>query len=158
VRARAALLGLLLLAPLPAWASNYFLEQITALASRGEIRKLRRAGLRTTDDLARRGATAPGRQDLQRRTGIPLTRIVQLSSLADLMRLKGVGPDAARVMAAAGCRSIAELQQADPAALADAIKRVNDRAHLSTNPPRAENLVVWIAQAREIAPLFHPGS
>jgi predicted flap endonuclease-1-like 5' DNA nuclease len=148
-------LVLLLCAPL-ARASNYFLEQLRAVASRSEILKLRRAGLRTTDDLVRHGATAAARAALSRRSGVAAARLSQLCALSDLMRLRGVGPDAARVMHAAGCRSVADLQRADPQELADAIKRVNDRTRLSTNPPRAENLVAWIAQAQRLPVVYQP--
>ncbi|MCS6913630.1 MAG: DUF4332 domain-containing protein [Myxococcales bacterium] len=155
--ARLAMVVAVLLA-VPALGSNYFLDQIVSVASRSEIRRLKRAGVRTTDELARRGATPQGRTELHRRTGISLSRLSYLSSLADLMRLRGIGPDAARVLVAAGCRSVAELQQADPYALAEVIQRVNDRARLSTNPPRAENLQAWIAQARQMVPLYTPDS
>ena len=85
-----------------------------------------------------------------------LQRLSLLGAQTDLMRLRGIGPDAARVLVAAGCRGLAELQQSDPQALADAVKRTNDRTRLSTNPPRVENLVAWIEQAQELAPLYQP--
>lgn len=137
-------------------ASNYFLEQIASVATRAEIHALRRAGLRTTDELAWHGATPAMRTELARRTGIPLPRLAVLAALSDLMRLRGIGPDAARILHAAGCQSIGDLQRADPRALADAIKHVNDRTRLSTNPPRAENLVAWIAASQGLQRFYQP--
>lgn len=156
MRRRALLAALPLLLGPSAWGSNYFLDQITALASRDEIRRLKRVGVRTSDDLAQRAGTSEGRAELRRRTGLSLQRLSLLGAQTDLMRLRGIGPDAARVLVAAGCRGLAELQQSDPQALADAVKRTNDRTRLSTNPPRVENLVAWIEQAQELAPLYQP--
>lgn len=152
----AVVCALSLLGPAPAQASSYFLDQIPHVVPRVESRRLVRVGVRTTDDLAYRGATPQGREELARLTGIARARLAVLSALSDLMRLRGVGPDAARALSAAGCRTVADLQRADPQLLADEIKRINDRTRLTTNPPRADNLVAWIAQAQQLAPLFQP--
>ncbi len=155
MRAAAWLLALALFLP-AARASNYYLDQIAAVASRPEIRSLQRIGIRTTDQLIWYGATPAQRAQLSQVTGITAERLAVLAALADLMRLRGIGPDAARLLHAAGCHSIGELQQADAQALAAAVKRTNDRAHLSTNPPRADNLRVWISSARRLQPLYQP--
>jgi hypothetical protein len=140
----------------PAAASNYFLEQITRIASKAEIRSLRRLGIRTTDELAYYGATPAQRRELARQTGLTPGRLAALGAMADLMRLRGIGPDAARVLAAAGCPSLTDLQRADPQALAEAVKRVNDRTRLSQNPPRVENLTAWVAASRELPARYQP--
>jgi hypothetical protein len=142
--------------PLPARASSYLLESIPTLVSRGEVYRLYRAGVHTTDELVWRGATPQARQDLGRRTGLPEARVLALAALSDLMRVRGVGPDAAAVISAAGCHNLVDLQQADPQTLAGAIRRVNDATHMTKNPPKADNLSAWIKLARRLPRVFWP--
>ncbi len=150
----ALVLAVLAGSPLQARASSYLLESIPKLVSRAEVRRFYHAGVRTTDELIWHAATPAGRQELSRVSGIAPERLFGLASLSDLMRLRGVGPDAAVVISAAGCHSLTELQQADSHDLADAIRRMNDATHLTKNPPRADNLSAWIEMARRMPRLL----
>ncbi len=67
--------------------------------------------------------------------------------MADLLRVKGIGPDVARLLSAAGVRTVAQLKAADPAKLNDAITAANTKQHLSENPPSIDHLKAWIQQA-----------
>jgi len=131
-------------------ASQYPLEQAHAIIAPADAARLKRAGLRTTLDLLTYGRTAPGRQAIAARTGIPVERIADWAGLADLMRVRGIGPDVARLLAAVGVKCLAHLQRAEADPLASAIREVNRDKKLSTNPPGAESIAYWIAQARSL--------
>ena len=156
-------LGLALLVPLCAFAaapvaraSHYPLDQVTVLVPRDDARKLRKAGVRTTADFLVWGRTAEGRALLAGRSGLPVAQVTQLVLLADLMQVRGVGPDVARLLTAVGVRALADLQRADPEVTAAAIKELNRKAHLSTNPPTAESIRYWVQLSRSLPVTVSP--
>ena len=81
---------------------------------------------------------------------IPLKTLDGWVRLADVMRVRGVGPDVARLLAAVGVTTVAELQKADAQKTADAIQKVAAAQKLSENPPSAEHLTAWIGQAKNL--------
>jgi hypothetical protein len=146
---RAALVAsLLALAPLVAAASEYPLEQARQIIPRDAASKLRRAGLRSTLDLITRGATARGRTQIAQASGLELDQVAGFVALADLMRVRGIGPDVARLLTAAGVRTLSDLQQCDPNDVAAKIRELNKERKLSTNPPGVESISYWIGLAR----------
>jgi predicted flap endonuclease-1-like 5' DNA nuclease len=132
----------------PAAASEYPLDQAKAIIPHPEATRLRKAGIRTTLDILTSGLSPDKRRQLAARSGLPPERIEALAALADLLRVRGIGPDVARLLTAAGVRTIADLQRCDPTAVAAAIKDLNRERKLSTNPPGAESISYWITQAR----------
>ncbi len=146
----------LALASSTALASQYALEQAHAIIPAADAQKLRRAGLRTTLDLLTYGRTADGRRAIAARSGLAPERIAEWAGLADLMRVRGIGPDVARLLAAVGVRCLADLQRADPASTAAAVKDVNKARKLSTNPPGIESIAYWIDQARGLPVVYEP--
>ena len=54
-------------------------------------KKLTEAGVKTTDDLLKLGASAKGREELGKKTGIDGKLVLEWVNLADLYRIKGVG-------------------------------------------------------------------
>ena len=75
---------------------------------------------------------------------------MELTALADLLRVRGIGPDVARLLTAVGVRTIADLQRADPNLTAQAILDVNKARRLSQNPPGAPSLGYWIRVSRDL--------
>ncbi len=141
-------------APSPTLASEYPLDQVVVLIPRVDAHRLRRAGIANTLDLLTYGRTAAGRDLLARRSGLSVERIDAWTALADLMRVRGIGPDVARLLTAVGVRTIADLQRCDPVATATAIRDVNKARRLSPNPPRAESLAYWIDLSRALPIVF----
>ena len=131
-------------------ASQYPLDQATRIIPRVEGHKLQKAGIQTTLDLFVEGHTAEGRRVLAARSGLPIEKIASWVALADLMRVRGIGPDVARLLTAVGVRTLAELQQADAAATGAAIHVYNRKTHLSTNPPGAASIAFWIGEAQHL--------
>lgn len=143
------LAGALLAAP-SARASQYSLDQAAAIVTPDEARHLRRAGVRHTGDFLTWGRTPEGRSLLARRAHLPLEHIETWTMMADLMRVRGIGPDVARLLYAVGVRDLDELRRADAQAAADAIRDFNKKFHYSTNPPRADSISYWIKQAHAL--------
>lgn len=131
-------------------ASQYPLEQATRIIPRTEGRKLQKVGVETTLDLFVEGHTVEGRRALAARSGLPIEKITSWVALADLMRVRGIGPDVARLLTAVGVRTLAELQQANAVATGTAIHDYNRRVRLSTNPPGAESIAFWIGEAQRL--------
>ena len=129
-------------------ASQYPLDQAAAIISRPDAKKLHRAGIRTTLDILNRGRTVVGRQRLADLSGLRVDQIEAWTALSDLLRVRGIGPDVARLLTAVNIRTISDLQKADATAIAQAIQVVNRERHLSTNPPGAEPLGYWIGLSR----------
>ena len=138
------------LAARPAHASNYALEEIPQAIPAGDAAKLKAQGIGTTFQLLEKGAEPRARRELARATHIPERTLEGWIQMADVLRIKGVGPDVTRLLAACGVRTVAQLKIQDPAKLSDEIMKVNSQKHLSENPPSMEHLQAWIAQAQTL--------
>ena len=146
---RPVLLAALVLAA-PAYASNYALEEIPQAIPAADAAKLKAAGVATTFALLEKGAEAPARKTLSKQTKIAEKTLEAWIQMADLLRVRGIGPDVARLLSSAGVRTVEQLKNADPAKLSDEIAKVNSKMHLSENPPNAEQLGAWIKQAKDL--------
>jgi predicted flap endonuclease-1-like 5' DNA nuclease len=131
-------------------ASNYALEEIPILIPAEDAGRLRAAGVQTTFALLEHGADPKARKALASASKIPLRTLDAWVKLADLMRLRGVGPDVARLLSAVGVFTVVDLQKADAQKTAEAIQRVAAAQKLSENPPSAEHLSAWIEQAKNL--------
>ncbi len=145
----------LLFAPAPANASNYALEEIPALIPAEDAAHLRAAGVQTTFSLLEHGADPRSRKALAAAAKVQLRTLEGWVKMSDLMRVRGVGPDVARLLSAVGVLTVLDLQKAEAGKIADAIVRVNAQQKLSENPPSAEHLAAWIAQAKNLPIVVH---
>ena len=136
-------------------ASNYALEEIPQLIPAADAQKLKAAGVTTTFQLLEHGAEAKGRKQLAHDTRLADKTLLDWVQMADIMRIKGVGPDVGRLLGAAGVHTVAQLKSQDAAKLEDEIMKVNSRQHLSENPPSVEHLQAWIAQAQTLPIVLH---
>ena len=117
--------------------------------------KLRAAGVPTTFALLEKGADARSRKALAAATKIAPRTIEGWVKMADLMRVRGVGPDVARLLSAVGVLTVADLQKADAQKTAEAIQRVAAAQKLSENPPSADHLAAWISQSKNLPIVLH---
>jgi predicted flap endonuclease-1-like 5' DNA nuclease len=146
----AAIAALALLAAPAAHASNYALEEIPQAIPANDAQKLKAQGIGTTFQLLEKGAEPKARKDLSRATRIPEKTLDGWVQMADILRIKGVGPDVTRLLAACGVRTVAQLKTQEATKLSDEIMKVNSKQHLSENPPSMEHLQAWIAQAQTL--------
>jgi predicted flap endonuclease-1-like 5' DNA nuclease len=112
--------------------------------------KLKLAGITTTAALLKQGASPQGRQDLAEKTGIGHTLLLRWVNHADLFRIKGVGPQYAELLEAAGVDSVPELAQRNPANLYPALIQVNQEKKRVRRPPVESQVKEWIKQAQQL--------
>ena len=131
-------------------ASNYALEEVPMLIPADEAGRLRAAGIATTFALLEKASDLRERKALAAQVRVTARALDGWVKLCDLMRIRGVGPDVARLLTAAGVPTVADLQHADAAGTEVAIMKVNALQKLSENPPAQAHLVAWIAQAKTL--------
>ena len=141
---------MLLLLPGLARASNYALEEIPQMIPAADAAKLKAAGVPTTFALLEKGADAAGRKTLAKTTHISARTLDGWVKMADLLRVRGIGPEMARLLTAAGVKTVADLKTQDPDKLLDAISKANSKNHLTEKMPETEHLKGWIEQAKSL--------
>lgn len=155
-------LGITLVAVAALWAlaanaraSNYALEEIPQAIPAADATKLKSQGIGTTFQLLEKASEPKARRELAHAAKIPEKLLEGWVQMADVMRVKGVGPDVTRLLAACGVRTVAQLKTQDATKLNDEITKVNSKSHLSENPPSVEHLQAWIAQAQTLPIVLH---
>jgi predicted flap endonuclease-1-like 5' DNA nuclease len=136
-------------------ASNYALEEIPQSIPAPDAARLKAAGVATTFALLEKSGEPKDRRALAKETKIAEKTLEAWAQMADLLRVKGIGPDVARLLAAIGTKTVAQLKVANAAKLNDDILKVNSKLHLSENPPSVEHLTAWIAQAQTLPIVLH---
>ena len=114
--------------------------------------KLIAAGIEKVDQLLDRCAAPKGRKELAGATGIPEKLILRWTNHADLFRIKGVGPQFAELLEAAGVDTVKELRNRVPANLQPKLEEVNAEKHLVRRVPALKEVEKMVAQAKELDP------
>ena len=129
--------------------ANYKIVDIQGI---GEVyaEKLIAAGVKDTDTLLEKGATAKGRAALAEATGISEKLILTWTNHADLFRIKGVGPQFAELLEAAGVDTVKELAHRNAANLAAKMLEVNEAEHRTKRVPVESEIQAMIDQAKEL--------
>ncbi|MBQ9216872.1 MAG: DUF4332 domain-containing protein [Muribaculaceae bacterium] len=114
--------------------------------------KLIAAGIEKVDQLLDLCATPKGRKELAATTGIAEKLILRWTNHADLFRIKGVGPQFAELLEAAGVDTVKELRNRVPENLQPKLEEVNAEKHLVRRVPALKEVIKMIAQAKELDP------
>jgi predicted flap endonuclease-1-like 5' DNA nuclease len=147
-RALPIVVGLsLLLSHGPARASTYPLANILPKEA---AEKLDKVGVKTSDDLLEKGATAAERTKLAKTTGLAAKQLFEWVRMADLLRIKGVGPVMVRLLGAAGVVSVAQLKTRNAKNLYAKVMKANEKEQITKNPPSEKHLENWIEQAKQL--------
>jgi len=112
--------------------------------------KLREAGIATTQALLKKGATRQGRKELAEKTGLTENQLLEWINHADLFRIKGVGPEYADLLEAAGVDTVPELAQRNPDNLYQKLLEVNAEKKLVRRLPTLDMVKNWIEQAKSL--------
>lgn len=114
--------------------------------SKAQITKLQKAGVDSLDDLLVRGSTSQGRAELATTTRISSQRLLNWVHRADLMRLRGVDDEYARVLARAGVTSVVDLSTRSPSKLVDEVALAASIEGVKRTPRHA-SLRKWVEEA-----------
>lgn len=114
--------------------------------------KLIAVGINTVDQLLEKGANAKGRKALEEETGIRSDLILTWVNHADLFRVKGVGPQFAELLEAAGVDTVKELRNRNAANLAVKVAEINEEKHLCKRTPVEKEIQKYIDAAKELEP------
>lgn len=113
-------------------------------------KKLGEAGVKTTDDLLKAGATAKGREELAKKAGIDVKRILEWVNRSDLYRIKGVGQEYSDLLENAGVDTVVELANRVPENLLAKMLEVNAAKKLVRRPPPISSVKNWVEQAKKL--------
>lgn len=135
--------------------SGYRIDEIEGIGE-AMATTLGLAEIRTTESLLKACGKPAGRRRVARETGLTESRLLKWANMADLLRVKGVGPEYAELLEAAGVDTVKELRNRNPANLAGRMTEVNETKRLVRRMPTSEQVSGWIAAASELDPaIFH---
>jgi Domain of unknown function (DUF4332) len=143
-----------LLAARPVRASQYNVSEVPKLVAVRVAEKLQKIGVHSTQDILDQGATLAGRRALAARARLPVATIDTLARRADLLRLDSIGPEHVLLLEAVGVRSVPDLAQRDPAAVASAITAANKTKKIMTAPPAQAQISGWVTQSKHLPALL----
>jgi len=112
--------------------------------------KLAAAGLVTTKQLLEKCAAPAGRKALEEEIGISGKLILKWCNHADLFRVKGIGPQFAELLEAAGVDTVKELAQRKAENLAAKMLEVNEEKKLVRRVPVAKEVQKMVDIAKEL--------
>jgi predicted flap endonuclease-1-like 5' DNA nuclease len=110
--------------------------------------KLEAAGINTPEDLLAACASAKGRKEMAEKTEISEKLILRWTNHADLFRIKGVGPQFAELLEAAGVDTVKELSHRVPANLVAKMEEVNAEKKLVGRVPAVKEVEKMVAEAK----------
>ncbi len=114
---------------------------------------LRKARVRTTEALLKRAGTPNDRRALAGQTGLDPEDLLAWVNRADLLRVKGIGPEYAYILSKAGVDTLRELRRRNPANLTRSISDLNGKLGGIRRLPTPEMVADWIATAQATEPL-----
>lgn len=114
---------------------------------------LRKARVRTTEALLKRAGKPNDRQALAGQTGLDPDDLLAWVNRADLLRVKGIGPEYAYILSKAGVDTLRELRRRNPANLTRSISDLNGKLGGIRRLPTPEMVADWIATAQATEPI-----
>lgn len=112
--------------------------------------KLIAAGVKKTDDLLDKAASAKGRKDLAKASGLDEKQILKWVNMADLMRIKGVAEEYSELLEAAGVDTVKELKTRKADKLTEKMAEVNESRKLVRRNPTLSEVQRWIEHAKTL--------
>lgn len=114
------------------------------------VETFRQAGIRRTGALLDRAATIKDRATLAARINIPAGEILEFVTVADLLRIKGLGADYIRLLHLAGVRTVREMRYRNPAKLTAGLIDANALHQAVALLPSLALVKGWIEQAKQL--------
>ncbi|MDD6052910.1 MAG: DUF4332 domain-containing protein [Bacteroidales bacterium] len=128
---------------------SYKIQEIQGIGP-AYAEKLIAAGITTSDLLLEKGQTPKGRKELEEATGLSSKLILTWVNHADLFRVKGIGPQFAELLEAAGVDTVKELATRNAENLAMKMLEVNEAEHRVKRVPVVAEVQKMIDLAKEL--------
>ncbi len=112
--------------------------------------KLTAAGAKTVEIFLDMAKDPKGRKALAEATGIPDVKILTWANMADLCRLKGVGPQMSELLQASGVDTVKEMKHRNAANLQAKMAEVNATKNLVNRVPGVEQVADWVEEAKTL--------
>jgi predicted flap endonuclease-1-like 5' DNA nuclease len=125
------------------------LELVEGIGSK-YAKELRKAGVRSTGDLLKKGATPKGRNEIAKASGLSKKLILEWVNHVDLFRIKGVGEEYSDLLEEAGVDTVVELAQRNPNNLYEGILATNNKKKLVRQTPSQKMVKNWVSQAKKL--------
>jgi len=143
---------LLFIIPLGIFANTYHIEDLSESLkiSNTLVEKFKKNNIKTTDDFLLINKSSKQRAINSKKYNLDIKRIGELISLFDLLRIKGVGPTAAKLLIKADVKSIRIFKTINLSKLEKKLIKVNKEFKISPFTPNKENLEVWRNLAQKL--------
>ena len=112
--------------------------------------KLAKVGIRTTEALLKKGASAEDRKEIEKMTGIGNRPILEWVNMADLYRIKGVGSQFSELLRKTGVDTVVELSKRVPKHLYAEMVEINQNKNLVNRMPTMGQVEDWVKQAKKL--------
>ena len=116
--------------------------------------KLAGAGIKTVENLLATGATKGGRKKLAADSGIDEAKILDWVNMADLFRIKGIGPQFAELLKASGVDTVKELKNRNADNLYAKLVEVQAEKKITRAVPAKSQVADYIEQAKVLNPVI----
>jgi predicted RecB family nuclease len=113
-------------------------------------KRLKAIGIRTTERLLVAACSPRGRRTLAMKTEISEDTLLGWANMANRMRIKGIGNDIAKLLEAAGVKTVEQLRYRNPEKLAKAMAAANAKRKLVRSLPNEKAIVRWISDAAKL--------
>jgi predicted flap endonuclease-1-like 5' DNA nuclease len=133
--------------------ANYKIEEVEGIGPvYGE--KLRKAGIKSVDQILKIGCNPAGRKELAETTGLDASLILTWVNMADLFRVKGIGSEYAELLKKSGVDTVKELRNRNPENLLAKMTEVNSAGRpLVRSLPSQSMVQSWVSLAKELDPM-----
>jgi hypothetical protein len=128
---------------------NYPISELDSIAP-GVSNILKSNKIRTTARLLENARTPKKRQTLAEKTGIPVNQILRCATMADRLRVKGIGREHAELLEVAGVKTVQDLRYRNPSHLAEAISSANAKRKCLRLVPSEKVITRWIENAKKL--------
>ena len=129
----------------------YKIMEIEGIAAE-YVRKLKKAGITTTEHLLGKARDAKARETLAGQTGIGEKRLAKWAAMADLMRVKGIGRQYSELLVAIGVDSTEKLITFKPDVLIRMMHEKKKARKLAGGVPAQNGVERWLEELG--APVF----
>ena len=129
--------------------SSYDIEEIEGIG-KGYGKKLRAMGIATTTHLLEKCPDSSSMQPVIQAMNLEDWVIRSWVSMADLMRVRGIGGQYAELLNFSDIHTVQALAKANTAGLAAKLKQVNDKEHRVKEVPGNDTIAGWIEHAKTL--------